>query len=341
MLSSSAIAKSIDESVLIRTSSSGGSGGSSSSSNSSRSSSETTFAKKNRSIRDILGDRSTQENAASALVGYVLGGFVVLPFDRIKTLLQVAAKDGRRESATSLLKRVVQTQGYRGLYQGSGPHFMIAPFTMFYYTIYGEFLALGKGHPLDPLWAAMCARTIETTLRMPLDMVRTQMQAAEGKLGIWSCVKDQFGKPPSVWFRSWLRGYAPTLLRDVPFSACYWLGYETYKKRLTVSEQLVASPGLRTFIQAYCCGALAGACAAVVTTPFDVIKTARQHHVEAERAPTYREILRVISQSPRAAFAGVVPRVLRVSLGLSVMMSGIEVTKLGFERRRQREVAGN
>lgn len=272
------------------------------------------------------------ERAVSALVGYTLGGFVVLPFDRIKSLMQVAAQEGKASSSSVQVARtLLQTQGLRGLYQGFVPHFMIAPYTMLYYSIYSELLTHGDGHPLAPLGAAVCARTLETTARMPLELLRTQMQTAEGNVRLRVCIQAQLTQPPSAW----LRGFVPTLLRDVPFSAIYWLAYERTRMSCSVPEKWVSSPWLRTFLQACLSGAAAGMLAALLTTPFDVIKTVRQHAMEAGKSPSYWEILHSVRSRPRLAFAGVGPRLIRLPLGLSAMMSGLEVTKWTFMRRRQ------
>mmetsp|Transcript_53465 Transcript_53465/g.144128 ORF Transcript_53465/g.144128 Transcript_53465/m.144128 type:complete len:144 (+) Transcript_53465:69-500(+) len=134
---------------------------------------------------------SAVERAASALVGYMMGGVVVLPFDRLKTLMQVAARNGQPTGSVALARRILETQGLRGLYQGAHPHMLIAPFTMFYYSVYDELLQRGGAGPLAPLGAAVCARTLETTLRMPLELVRTQMQAAEGTVTLWQCFRAQ------------------------------------------------------------------------------------------------------------------------------------------------------
>lgn len=281
------------------------------------------------------GNVSALERAVSALVGYTFGGFVVLPFDRIKTLMQVAAQEGRHRGSVAVAREVLRSQGMRGLYQGFQPHFMIAPYTMLYYSVYGELLSYGGGHPLAPLGAAVCARTLETTVRMPMELLRTQMQAAEGSVTLWECFRVQLSQPPAAW----LRGYVPTLLRDVPFSAIYWLAYERAMATTVVPETWVSSPGLRTFLQGYCCGAAAGMLAALLTTPFDVIKTVKQHSVEAGKSPTYGEIFRLLRNAPRSAFSGVGPRLIRLPLGLSTMMSSLEVTKWAFEMRRQRRHA--
>ncbi len=68
------------------------------------------------------------------------------------------------------------------------------------------------------------------------------------------------------------RGWVPTVLRDVPFSMIYWLNYETTKVLILNSQNKKSLDSLSTFL----CGSLAGAIAAAITTPLDVVKTHRQ-----------------------------------------------------------------
>eukprot|EP00928_Gymnodinium_smaydae_P034858 TRINITY_DN24618_c0_g1_i1.p1 TRINITY_DN24618_c0_g1~~TRINITY_DN24618_c0_g1_i1.p1 ORF type:complete len:305 (-),score=42.30 TRINITY_DN24618_c0_g1_i1:99-1013(-) len=272
------------------------------------------------------------ERAVSALAGYTLGSIVVIPFDRLKTLMQVSAQRGEYSSAMVLARRLYATQGVGGLYQGAKPHMLIAPYAILYYSLYSELLELGTGRlgQFAPLGAAIVARTVETTVRMPLELLRTQMQADDGRKTLNACLRAQLSQPAA----SWLRGYVPTLLRDVPFSAVYWFSYEWFKNQVVIPEQVVSNPGCRTFAHSFSCGAAAGIIAALVTTPTDVIKTVRQQHVEAGRTPGYADILQVLQESPRRAFAGLGPRLIRIPLGLSTMMAGIEVSKWFFKTRK-------
>jgi len=271
------------------------------------------------------------ERAVSAFVGYTMGAVVVLPFDRLKTMMQVAQLEGGKTvGSIPLARAVLRRQGLMGLYQGGGAHMLIAPYTVLYYTIYGELMLYGAGSPWAPLWAACCARTLEVTARMPLEVARTQMQAASGAVSLTSCFRLLWAQPFSQKFR----GYVPTLLRDVPFSAIYWASYEQAAVRMALPEQCGLSPGLRTFLQGYYCGAFAGMVAALTTTPTDVVKTVRQHSIQAGETRSYSDIIEFIKAQPQTAFSGVGPRLIRIPLGMATMMSGMEFTKWYFERRR-------
>ena len=59
---------------------------------------------------------------------------------------------------------------------------------------------------------------------------------------------------------NWFRGMGPTLARDVPFSAIYWLGYEEAKVRIVLPQ--ASGDGLYTLLHSFVCGAGAGIVAA-------------------------------------------------------------------------------
>ena len=289
---------------------------------------------------------STTERAISAFVGYTCGAVVVLPFDRVKSLLQVSSA-ARHQGALPLAREIWATQGVLGLYKGAGPHMLIAPYTVLYYSMYEELRGRGHaateeqsgpgGHALVPLGAAICARTVETSIRMPLELLRTMMQTAGPAVTLRECthvlLKAGLKDGPGAWFR----GMVPTLLRDVPFSAIYWLGYETAKSRVRVPPAWVPSGGLRSAVESFVSGAGAGMLAAVVITPLDVVKTIRQHHVPGSSALSYASIMRMLRDSPGVAFAGLGPRLVRVPAGLATMMAALEYTKRTFEQRRRQQ----
>ena len=282
---------------------------------------------------------SSSERAVAALIGYTAGAVVVLPFDRIKSLMQVSTTS-RQQGAVGLARSLVRSHGLAGLYQGGTAHMLIAPYTVFYYSLYDELLSRGRketsrthgasGHPLLPLGAAVVARTIETTARQPLELVRTIMQTSKDASETMPNVLRTLRRQP---VGAWFRGLMPTLLRDVPFSATYWFLYETLKQRVVLSEAQLHSTTARTFVQSLVCGAGAGMAAALVCAPLDVVKTVRQH--TAGEGASYTAILVRIRASPALAFAGLGPRLVRIPAGLATMMAGIEVTKSLFEQRRR------
>ena len=79
-------------------------------------------------------------------------------------LLQVSPA-ARAQGALPLAREIWATQGLRGLYMGGGPHMLIAPYTVLYYSMYDELRCRGiaatearsgpGGHALVLLGAAV------------------------------------------------------------------------------------------------------------------------------------------------------------------------------------------
>lgn len=170
-------------------------------------------------------------------------------------------------------------------------------------------------------------------------MIRTKMQAKKhfSYKDLISVIKNaiQQGGVLSLW-----QGLGPTLLRDVPFSAVYWTGYELLRARF-------AEPG---FMASFSSGVLSGAFAALITTPFDVVKTHRQMELGelvfkdasvVKKLPfTFSLMFQLYRESGwRSLFAGVSARVMKVAPACAVMISTYEYSKSFFRHYNMEKVA--
>lgn len=121
------------------------------------------------------------------------------------------------------------------------------------------------------------------------------------------------------------KGASACLLRDIPFSAIYFPGYN-HLKRDFFGESQTKKLGVFQLLTA---GAIAGMPAAYLTTPCDVIKTRLQ--VEARKGETKYTSLRQCARSIhheegfRAFFKGGPARVLRSSPQFGFTLAGYEV----------------
>ena len=121
------------------------------------------------------------------------------------------------------------------------------------------------------------------------------------------------------------KGASACLLRDVPFSAIYFPGYNHLKRDL-FGESPTKKLGI---IQLLTAGAIAGMPAAYLTTPCDVIKTRLQ--VEARKGETKYTSLRHCASTVyreegfRAFFKGGPARVLRSSPQFGFTLAAYEV----------------
>ncbi|VDN24883.1 unnamed protein product [Cylicostephanus goldi] len=202
--------------------------------------------------------------------------------------------------------KITREEGIKSLWSGLSPTLVMAiPATVFYYSLYdtlyskfmqrcvaSEFaffsyyfhlffnfctLRLYRRRTLTPeLWcppewtaatlAGATARTSAATIVSPLEMIRTKMQSEQLTYrDIGRALRVTVAKNG---IRGFYLGWMPTLLRDIPFSAIYWAFYQYFKRNLLEWRNMERT----TFATAFACGATSGTIAAIITTPFDVVR---------------------------------------------------------------------
>ncbi|RCH79844.1 hypothetical protein CU097_001938, partial [Rhizopus azygosporus] len=258
---------------------------------------------------------SSIEKMLSAATGAIITMSFMTPLDVIKTRLQESSKNGINEYKGTLdgLVKIFRNEGLFALWRGLVPGLIMAlPATAIYYVGYDHMRDYARLKFRDnlvdtysPLWAGGVARTISGLVVSPLELFRTRMQSTEGSQGfsaVWRGVQEMVHRegPRALW-----RGLLPTMLRDVPFSAIYWMGYEEMKHSPSLAN-------LSHFQASFIAGASSGMIAAVVTTPFDVVKTQRQVTAYAAEARLTHIIRKIAIRDGIAGFfRGSVPRVVK------------------------------
>jgi len=232
--------------------------------------------------------------------------------------------------------KITRAEGVASLWSGLPPTLVMAvPATVVYFTMYDQLRdGMMKKYQFgyQPMWvpavAGGMARTIAATLISPLELVRTKMQSQKlSYIEIAQAVKTLVSNQglSSMW-----RGLGPTVLRDVPFSSFYWVSYEFLKTKFADRQP--------SFWFSFAAGATAGTVAAILTLPFDVIKTHRQIELGEMEAVTRPQLtstysmLKTLYQSNgyRGLFAGAVPRIVKVAPGCAIMISSYEYGKRFF-----------
>ncbi|OWK59664.1 Solute carrier family 25 member 40 [Lonchura striata] len=193
---------------------------------------------------------------------------------------------------TSLLEKVTQIEDIK---------IMAVPTTAVYFTCYDQLCEVLKNRPGKhdehiPVIAGSLSRFSTATVVSPLELIRTQLQYRRSSYKqLYRGISTKVAA--DGWFSLW-QGWTSTILRDVPFSgkcggaeflyllynrvvmqvyffviiALYWYNYERFKKM--ICKKVGANEP--TFFVSFTSGAAAGSIAAVVTQPFDVVKTHRQ-----------------------------------------------------------------
>uniref|UniRef100_A0A8C1VEW2 Mitochondrial glutathione transporter SLC25A39 n=1 Tax=Cyprinus carpio TaxID=7962 RepID=A0A8C1VEW2_CYPCA len=228
--------------------------------------------------------------------------------------------------------KITRNEGLRSLWSGLPPTLVMAvPATVIYFTCYDQlrdFLRYSMGYQGDhiPLIAGGLARLGAVSVISPLELVRTKMQSRKLPYSeLMVCIRSAVAQ--DGWLSLW-RGWGPTVLRDVPFSALYWFNYELVKTSFTIS---------------FTAGAVSGAIAAILTLPFDVVKTRKQIQlgemealgVSAKNPSSTWNMMRNIwiDMGYRGLFAGFLPRVIKVAPACAVMISTYEFGKTFFQER--------
>ena len=243
--------------------------------------------------------------------------------------------------------KIARLEGVRSWWKGLSPTLAMAvPATVIYYTGYDQ-LKMKFGFRADkrniqaPLLAGSIARTVAVTVICPIELLRTKLQSRQGYsykelIDVLRTAIQQNGVL-SLW-----RGLSPMLLRDIPFSISYWIGYEYLKLKLSDA----ATPECLPLVP-FVAGSLSGAISAVLTNPLDVAKTHMQvdlgESVEglgrrALGAGSFVTVLKsVVAEHGYAGlYAGLVPRMAKIAPACAIMIGSYEAGKAYFAERNQR-----
>jgi solute carrier family 25 protein 39/40 len=161
---------------------------------------------------------------------------------------------------------------------------MQVPNTVIYFLSYdelsGRLKTFDKSASWTPAVAGAAARFVASFSTAPLELIRTIQasrvgadQPTAGMVAEFQSIVKKDG------FLSLYKGLSPTLFRDVPFSAIYWMCIEKCRSNWAESDSERQAEGVSTKQQAARAlfnGTISGLIAAACTTPLDVIKTRRQ-----------------------------------------------------------------
>ncbi|CAO2617584.1 Probable mitochondrial glutathione transporter SLC25A40 [Lemmus lemmus] len=237
----------------------------------------------------------------------------------------------------------LRNEGIKSLWSGLPPTLVMAvPATVIYFTCYEQLSAflrakLGENETRIPIVAGIVARFGAVTVISPLELIRTKMQSKKfsyKELHRFVSMKVS----EDGWISLW-KGWAPTILRDVPFSAMYWYNYEILKKWLCEKSGLYEP----TFMINFASGALSGSFAAVATLPFDVVKTQKQTQLwtySGGRVPvplhlsTWAIMKNIVSENGFSGlFTGMIPRLIKIAPACAIMISTYEFGKAFFRKQ--------
>ena len=273
------------------------------------------------------------------------------PLDVIKIRLQ-GHGGANLHTASETFFKILRTEGWPSLYRGFLPTMaMSLPGTVVYFVGYErvrDFLLLENQDEriirseVVPLISGAIARVFAATAVSPLELIRTRMQFKGLEAGKLKPVTLELAQSirtdgtKVLW-----RGLHPTLWRDVPFSAIYWSVLEPTKSKLTrmiTNYQRHEPTWIQNTAISFGCGAISGAIAAAITTPFDVAKTRQQlilHDVPSSTrkqngcpSTTWKQLKEIWREDKwRGLTRGMGPRVAKVAPACAIMIGSYEFGK--------------
>ncbi|KAF8626521.1 hypothetical protein AX15_004826 [Amanita polypyramis BW_CC] len=230
------------------------------------------------------------------------------------------------------VRHVSRAEGIRGLWKGVGTSLLIGVPSSTSYILTYDWLVHSVLPPLIPsesfvpLAAGTLARTAITSLTSPLELIRTNLQSTPLSPDKPHTLRSVLSSVRNLVHRHGVlllwRGLGPTLWRDVPFSGIYWASYESAKKAFR-------RRGRDGAWIAFVSGAASGMFAAVITSPFDVLKTRRQSLLMSSShgriLGTTSLLFKVIrTEGVPALFAGNMPRMVKIAPACGIMIASYE-----------------
>ncbi|KAH8816273.1 s-adenosylmethionine mitochondrial carrier protein-like protein [Xylogone sp. PMI_703] len=271
---------------------------------------------------------STNSNFSHALLAGAVAGTTVdlslFPLDTLKTRLQSSA--GFWASG-----------GFNGIYQGVGSAIVgSAPGAALFFCTYEYSKAFlserrlrkAKGQesdwaaPIEHMIAASLGEVAACAVRVPTEVVKQRAQAGQypSSFSALQGILSQYRTTGiSRVLQELYRGWSVTIMREIPFTVIQfplWEGMKEYRRKTSQKDHISA-------FESGLFGSAAGAVAAGITTPLDVLKTRMM--LAKEKTAMISMLRQILHDSgPRAFFAGIGPRIAWISAGGAIFLGSYQ-----------------
>ncbi|GAB2274275.1 hypothetical protein Dimus_009041 [Dionaea muscipula] len=269
----------------------------------------------------------------------------MFPIDTLKTRMQALGSCPIKSAGVrSAFRSIIHTEGAAGFYRGIAAMALGAgPAHALYFTVYEFSKKAFSDRDLNPhlthAAAGVCATVMSDGVFTPMDMVKQRLQLNGGGVatgayrGVLDCV-TRVAKEEG--FRAFYASYRTTVIMNAPFTAVHFSTYEAAKKALLgISAQCDSGEGSIAHAAA---GAAAGASAAFVTTPLDVVKTQLQCQgicgCDRYTSGSIRDVLQTIVNKDgyRGLMRGWIPRMLFHAPAAAISWATYEAGKSFFQK---------
>ncbi|EXJ88916.1 solute carrier family 25, member 46 [Capronia epimyces CBS 606.96] len=270
---------------------------------------------------------------------------VMYPVDLMKTRMQIInpSAGGLYTGLSHAVSTIYRIEGLRTLWRGVTSVIVGAgPAHAVYFGTYevikemaGGNRADGKHHPFAAAASGACATITSDALMNPFDVVKQRMQVHGSTYrSITHCARSII---QTEGFSAFYLSYPTTLCMTVPFTATQFMAYESLSK--------VMNPRKEYDPITHCvAGGLAGAVAAGLTTPLDVIKTllqtrglSQQDEIRNVRGLVHAAAIIKKEFGWRGFMRGWRPRIITTMPSTAICWSSYEMAKAYFKRTLREE----
>lgn len=263
---------------------------------------------------------SKQSGMGALLTGLLSGAFagittdiILFPIDTIKTRLQ--SKAGITFSLDILANM------YKGILPALAASAPCAA------TFFGAYDYLERTlspkfstsqQPAVHFFAACGGNLAQSVVRVPFEVIKQRLQAGVDSNALTALA----GILKSQGIKGLYKGWGALAARDLPFDTIQFPLYEFLK----VTAKKTTKRDLYSW-ESSLCGSIAGGFTAAITTPLDVIKTRIMTSPEnySNMVDCFAKI--IAKEGPQALFAGVVPRVVMISIGGAIFFGALETAR--------------
>lgn len=263
----------------------------------------------------------------------------MFPVDTIKTQMQAMGSCPMKSASVGqAVRSILKSEGAAGLYRGIAAMGLGAgPAHAVYFAVYEtckKALSGGKennppAHAVSGVFATVASDAVFT----PMDMVKQRLQLNSSPYkGVLDCVKRVFREEGIGAFYA---SYKTTVVMNAPYTAVHFATYEATKRALMeVSPDIVSD---EKWVVHATAGAAAGASAAALTNPLDVVKTQLQCQgvcgCDRFLTGSIRDVLRTIVEKDgyRGLMRGWLPRMLFHAPAAAICWSTYESAKDFFK----------
>ncbi|KAB2050590.1 hypothetical protein ERO13_A13G234700v2 [Gossypium hirsutum] len=264
----------------------------------------------------------------------------MFPVDTVKTHMQALGSCPIKSvGVRHALRSILKSEGLPGLYRGIGAMGLGAgPAHAVYFSVYevckkyfsGENPNNSAAHAVS----GVCATVASDAVFTPMDTVKQRLQLGNSAAyrGVFDCVKKVLKEEG---FGAFYASYRTTVLMNAPYTAVHFTTYEALKRGLIeISPESVSDE--RVIVHATA-GSLAGASAAVITTPLDVVKTQLQCQgvcgCDRFKSSSIGDVVKTIVRKDgyNGLMRGWIPRMLFHAPAAAICWSTYEAAKAFFQ----------